>query len=406
VTYSRFGFQAATNGEYALVAAERAGDDYEVENFDALLYRRVNGAWIYQRILFSEGRDFTTDFGNFPVVIGMKGNLASAELGDPHIAIFRFDGTDWVRMGTGPGPSEDVSIDADRLLYSVGESWNGEVFEPDGVGGWKSTLLPGQLRCCDDEFWGGPVDLLGDRAILATPYTYDLEPQEIPIYQRNGDGSWQLLSKLQVPAGQFRLGAEVALHDGKAIVAGRSGGPYVWSNFFGEPDQRLQAANSYARDASTGEIAKDGDLVAVYAQDPDLGGAVINLFRPDSSGKYQHVAVLKARAGAGVTDSLEIQGNTVIAGSDGKALVFELPASLTAPQPRHETFESGNGANWTPTAGSQFQVVRPTALNGVYRNRAPRATHAPCSAIPAGSTRASRRTCGPRPSKATTAGSG
>ncbi len=186
MTYSRFGFQAATNGEYALVAAERAGDDYEVENFDALLYRRVNGAWVYQRILFSEGRDFTTDFGNFPVVIGMKGNLASAELGDPHIAIFRFDGTDWVRMGTGPGPSEDVSIDGGRLLYSVGETWNGEVFEPDGVGGWKSTLLPGQLRCCDDEFWGGPVDLLGDRAILGTPYTYDLEPQEIPIYPAGG----------------------------------------------------------------------------------------------------------------------------------------------------------------------------------------------------------------------------
>ncbi|HET9862429.1 MAG TPA: hypothetical protein VFP37_03240 [Steroidobacteraceae bacterium] len=368
VTYSRFGFQAAMNGEYALVVAERADDDFDIQNFDALLYRRVSGNWVYQRILFSEGRNFATDFSSFPVVIGMKGNLASVELGDPGIAIFRYNGTDWVRMGTGPGPSEDVSIESDRILYGVGESWNGEVLEPDGSGGWTSTFLPGQIRCCDDEFWGGPVDLLGDRAILGTPNTYDLEPQEIPIYQRNGPGNWQLLSKLQVPAGQFRLGAEVALHDGKAIVAARRSGPFVWSSFFGaEPDDRLQAANSYARDALTDEISKDGDLVAVQAFDPDLGTSVINLFRQDSSGKYQHVAVLKARNGAGVTNSFEIQGDTVVAGSDGKALVFELPASLTAPQSRHETFESGNGAHWTPTAGSQFQVVRPTALNGVYR---------------------------------------
>jgi hypothetical protein len=195
VTYSSFGYQAATNGEYALVAATRAGGNFETQTFDALLYRRINGSWIYQRILFTGVRNYNQDDRSFPVDIGMKGNLASAELGDSHIAIFRYNGTDWVRAGDGPGPSEDVAIDGDRILYGTGDSWNGTVYEPDGSGGWKSTLLAGQNRCCDDEFWGGPVDLLGDRAILGTPYPYDLEAQEIPIYQRNSDGSWQLLSK-------------------------------------------------------------------------------------------------------------------------------------------------------------------------------------------------------------------
>jgi len=366
VSYAAFGFQAGTNGEYALVAAERAGANFDVHNFDALLYRRVNGSWIYQRILFAEGRDFNEDYAPFPVVVGMKGNLASAELGDTGIAIFRYDGTDWVRAGTGPGPSEDVSFDGGRILYGVGETWNGEVLEPDGSGGWTSTFLVGQPRCCDDEFWGGPVDLLGDRAIIGTPDTYDLEPQEIPIYQRYADGSWQVYSKLQVPTGTYRLGAAVALHGDKAIVDGLSG-PYVWSNFYGEPDDRLQAANSYARGASADEIHKDGNLVAVYALDPDLNSSVINIFRPDSSGKYEHVAVLKASNGQRVSRWFEIQGNTVVAGGAGKAFVFQLPASLAAPQPRYETFESGNGANWTRSAGSQFTVVRPTTLNGVYR---------------------------------------
>jgi hypothetical protein len=366
VTYSRFGFLAATNGEYALVAAERADTNLDVQDFDALLYRRTSGGWQYVRILASEGRDFNEDYSSFPVKIGMKGNLASAELGDTRTMIFRYDGTDWVRAGTGVGPFEDVSIDGNRILYGGTVSYDGVVFEPDGSGGWTSTTLHGQGLCCDDEFWGGPVDLLGDRAILGTPQTSDFDvDQQIPIFQRQADGSWQLLSKLQVPNGLDRLFGEVALHGEKAIVDARSG-PYVWSNFYGEPDDRLQTVNSYARGAVTDQIMKDGNLVALLSFEPDLRTSVINIFRPDASGKYQHVAVLKAKNGESVSE-FEIQGNTVVAGGNGKAFVFQLPTSFTTPQPRYETFESGNGANWTPRAGSQFTVVRPTSLNGVYR---------------------------------------
>ena len=347
-------------------AAERADADSEKQDFDALLYRRTSGGWQYVRILASEGRDFNEDFSAYPVKLGMRGNLASAELGDWRTMLFRYNGTDWVPAGTGAGPSEDVSIDGDRILYAVGEYWGGRVFEPNGSGGWTITPLAGQIRCCDDEFWGGPVDLLGDRAILGTPETYLDEPQEIPIYQRQAAGSWQLLTKLQVPAGQLGLRAEVALHGEKAIVDGRSG-PYVWSNFYGEPDDRLQRASSYARGAYRDYIAKDGSLVAVLAYDPDLLTRVIDIFRPDASGKYQHVAVLKPKKNGEPLGKFEIQGNTVVASGTGKAFVFQLPASFATPQPRYENFESGNGAHWTPRAGSQFSVVRPTPLNGVYR---------------------------------------
>jgi hypothetical protein len=377
-TYSNFGFQAATNGEYALVAAERADTDFDIQDFDALLYRRTSGGWQYVRILASGRRDFNQDDRAFPVTIAMKGTLASTELGDARTRIFRYGGSDWLAAGAGEALSEGVSIDGDRILYGVNGSWAGRVFEPNGSGGWTTTRLDGQPRCCDDEFWGGPVDLLGDHAILGTPYTFDLEPQEIPIYQRLATGSWQLLSKLQVPSGQFSLGAEVALHGGKAIVEGRSG-PYVWSSWYGaEPDDRLQAANSYAQGADTSKIAKDGNLVAINSYDPDLRIGVINIFRPDASGKYEHIAVLKAKNAESIASgwlvsrsfipgSFGIQGNTVVAHGLGKAFVFELPASFTTPQPRYETFESGNGANWTPRPGSQFSVVRPTSSNGVYR---------------------------------------
>ena len=36
ITYASFGFQSASNGEFALVAAERAGANLEKQDFDAL----------------------------------------------------------------------------------------------------------------------------------------------------------------------------------------------------------------------------------------------------------------------------------------------------------------------------------------------------------------------------------
>jgi hypothetical protein len=367
ISYVRFGYQAATNGRYALVVGERADTDPETTTYDALLYARDSGnAWRYVRILASGGWNENDDTVH-PVDIGMKGDLASAEMSNTGTKIFRFDGSDWVPAGSGTNPSEDVAIEGDSILYGGSDGWNGQVFEPNGSGGWKVTRLQGQPRDGDDEFWGGPVDLRFGRAILGTPNTSFMdEPQEIPIYQRAADGSWPLLTKLQVPAGQRGLGAEVALHLNRAIVDGLSGA-YVWSDVFGEPDDRIQAVNQYAIGANIYEMDEDIDLLAANSWDPDLNAEVVNVFQPDANGKYQHVALLKAKNGQTLTTSFEIQGNTVVAGGTGKAYVFMLPTSYGAPQPKYETFESGNGANWTPRAGSQFAVVRPTPLNGVYR---------------------------------------
>jgi hypothetical protein len=367
-TYVNFGFVVGTNGEYALsVGAHPTVSGYIGQTFDALLYRRINGSWVFQRILL-RGSRLDSDWSYFPVLIGMKGTLASVVLGEEARAtIFRFNGVDWVTAGTGAHLHDDVSIDGERILYGV-EGWNGHLFEPNGTGGWTSYSLRGQPRCCDDEFWGGPVDLLGDRAILATPYTWLDEPQEIPIYQRYEGAGWNLRTKLQVPAGLFRLGGEVALHGENALVTARSG-PYVWnsSNNFTTPTDRLQAVNAYARNADTITFAKDGNLLLASAFDPDLGFNVINVFRPDDSGRYEHVAMLKLKAGAGLNGNLEVDGNTVIAGSNGSAYIFDLPASLTAPESRHENFESDYGTNWTPGPGSRFTVVRPSAVNRVFR---------------------------------------
>jgi len=368
--YERFGTQVGTNGDFALVLGVQPPppDTVSTRTFDALLYRRISGNWVFQRLL-AQGTTSEDDYSSFPTIIGMKDNLASTILGGRSARIFYFNGIDWINQDQAVGFHEDVSIDGSRVLYGVGEAWNGRVFERSADGVWTSTPLPGQIRCCDDEFWGGPVDLLGERAILGTPDTYDLEPQEIPIYQRYGTSGWQLRTKIQVPEGEFRLGGEVALHGENAIVAARASGPYIWnsSNNFTVPTGRLQTGNAYASGASTYSFAKQGNLLLASGRDPDLNMVVINVFRPDAAGHYQHVAILKPKGGQALNGNFEIDSNIVIAGSNTRAVVFTLPASLTPPTPRYDRFEGGNGGNWTPSAGSQFTVVRPTRINGVYR---------------------------------------
>ena len=271
--YEQFGTQVGTNGDFALVLGVQpeAPDVFGEQTFDALLYRRISGNWVFQRLL-AQGTTSEDDYSAFPTVIGMKDNLASTVLRGRSARIFYFNGTDWINQNQPVGFHEDVAIDGERILYGVGEPWNGRLYEPNGTGGWTSYLLQGQPRCCDDEYWGGPVDLLGDRAILATPDTYDLEPQEIPIYQRYEGAGWLLRTKLQVPAGVFRLGGEVALHGENAIVpapaARTSGTAATISRSHGSAagGERLCARRQHD------QVRERGQPAAGQCRDPDLNG--------------------------------------------------------------------------------------------------------------------------------------
>jgi len=138
ITYTEFGSRAVSNGQYALVVGRRATADFNVWDYDALLYRRTSSGWQFVRILASGGYYAGSDETFHPVVVGMTGDLASVELTNSgSTRIFRFNGTDWVPAGAGTRPSEDVSIDGDRILYGGSYGWDGEVYEPDGSGGWK-----------------------------------------------------------------------------------------------------------------------------------------------------------------------------------------------------------------------------------------------------------------------------
>ena len=101
VTYRQFGFDVASNGQYALVVGLHSEGGFESYVYDALLYRRTSSGWQYVRILASGEYNANADDTYHPVVVGMKDNLASVELSNSGgTRIFRFNGTDWAPAGT------------------------------------------------------------------------------------------------------------------------------------------------------------------------------------------------------------------------------------------------------------------------------------------------------------------
>jgi hypothetical protein len=358
----------ATNGEYALISGFKDESlSSGLLDYYALLYRRINGQWTFQRTLTEFHKYY--DSYSYPVKFAMKGNQAAIALSGG-FGVWELTGAGWTDTGFRSDLTEDLETDGTKVLAGVGEGlWNGRAVERASNGTWTSTFLQGQPRGNDDEFWGGPVDLDGNYAILGTPYTFDLEPQEIPIYRRAAVGQWQLQTKLQVPQDTHRLLGPVALLGDDAIVAGLDGA-YYWRFLTSyQPAGRLRSLDAQNVGQEIRIIEKNGGLVFMRERDFDLNVHVINVYRPPASGTgdYEYIAKLVARSGASL-GGFDVSGNAVLAGdTTGSAVhVFSLPASFTTPTPRYEDFQTGSGANWTPGAGAQYAVAT-VGVNRVFR---------------------------------------
>jgi hypothetical protein len=357
--YPLIGQQVATNGEYALVSGYREDSNGEVFHHAALLFRRVNGAWQFDHVV--DRFDYYYDSYFYPVRMAMKGNLAAYEIANG-VRVLELTAGGWTPTATDVdgGLADDLETDGIRVLAGVG-GWDGKVLERNASGTWTSQQLQGQPRGSDDEFWGGPVDIKGNYAVLGTPYTSGLgERQEIPIYER-GSAGWQLLEKIQVPQEIYALGADVAIGAGTVTVDYPTG-PYVFDiGYLNDGWGRIQAVDAFAlRGNDESLLEKNGDYTFVLKKSPDLG-SVIQVFRAHAgvSGLYDHLATLVTKNGAVLGRSFDVAGSTVIAAGNGLVHVWELPETIPVPPaPVHDDFESGNAASWTQGSGAQFAVTQ------------------------------------------------
>jgi len=374
--YVQFGREVAISGDYALALGSRDVPTNGSEDFhrSALLYRRVDGRWQFQQVLQTSVRN--NDGYYYPSKFAMQGDLAVVEL-DGTTQSFRRGASGWQPAGQVGYQTEDIEIAGQNVILSTGDcSWSAYAAEPNGAGGWTRTYLPGRPRDCDDEYWGGPVDIDGNRVILGNGNTQDLEWQLVQIFERQAPGSWSQIGAIPSPFAYDEFTGEVALRGDDAIVDSYYGA-YVYrlSNLY-QSVSRIQAPDVYLQ-SRVGtywylrKLEKSGDLVFVREFSYDRGSPVINVFRAITAapGTYEHVAVLAPRGGGPVypvINSFDVSGNFVIASGAETAYVFELPASLRPPAARQDDFESSKAASWRPNAGSQFSVVT-SGTNHIYR---------------------------------------
>ncbi len=377
--FPEFAAAVAVDGDFALVSAHRdipptSEAPFPERDFSALLFRRSASGWSYVRTLLTERHN---EFDLFPYGIAMRDGIAAIATKVMHI--YERGGDEWqaaASLASDPGP--DVEVNAGRILRGgTTGTWAGELFERDAASGtWQLThKLWGEFRGGDDEFSGGPVDLSGAYAAIASPNSDEpaVRTPSIAVYQQTGP-SWGAVDNIVPPEGTDPYGPEsfgweVAMRGTDVVVSGsvRTGS---WL-FRPDPggagwvDQgRLQPLNGFMGGGPAFSIKKSDNFVLQRSLDPDRDVAVINVFAPDTNNAYQHVAVLRAGHGDSLGD-FAISGRRVLASCGGQVCEFELPASLRTPPPRQHTFILP-ADDFSTSPGSAFAVANGT-IGRVFR---------------------------------------
>ena len=372
-TLTYFGGDVALDGSSAIVTGstfvpepDTSAQGYYL--YAALLFERASdGRWRYVRKLVEEADDPDFEVG---IQVGMDNGVAAVSLKPMYV--FERTASGWVSAPTNLEESPegtDLEVDAGSILASSGTcTWDAIVARKAASGSWLTDgQMQGVWRGCDDEFRGGDADISGNRAIV---FNYPPEdplglPSAARIYERAGAGSWPLVAELQDP-GISGFGPYVALKNEIALVSGSpEGGTHVYQRSGINDWNRgvpIRAADSFMLGAPRRVEFRDGFVLQPQRR-PDLDADVINVYQPQTGGKFRHVAQLVASDGASLGPRVDISGRTVIAGSAERAYVFELPSSLTQPALIQDTFQDGTATRWAAQPNSQFAV----ATNGAVR---------------------------------------
>lgn len=374
--YDGFATDVAIDGDYAVVTAGRSVPELDESFQTAFLFQRSGTRWLPLRRLEEYLQD---PFFRIPAAVAMQNGLAVVQAAQTDFWELTANG--WQRAPAElerDGPGRYLAIDGGRVISGDGTgAWNGRVFEKL-AGTWRtSTVLLGKPRFDggDDEFRGGAADISGDWAVVQQQDGPDSRSPEAFIFHDFGDGAGFdpiPYGGALPPEGATFFGNEVAIRWPDVFVSGSNeSGTYVFREL---PAQgfhlatRIQAIDSFMGSGPAGAFAKSSQFLLQHARSHDRGADVINVFRRRSDETYEHVAVLAARNGESLGRSIAISGRRVLVGANGNGLVhyFIIPLELTPPARIHDTFASGDGTGWTPSAGSAFGTA-PRGVSRVYR---------------------------------------
>lgn len=367
-TYTSFGNLVAIDGDWAIITGEKIddpNDEFSAVTQTAYLYRRVNARWVLQRELVEvqSSVGYTSRAG-----LAMREGIAVVRLGGVHI--FELSGGDYVARNESilsGGIGSDIDISNRRILLGSGDcAWNGVILEFSSANNrWEEvTTLPGQPKDgCDDEFYGGPVEISGDLAWVANA----------GVFLRSGGTTWNLVPGWSLPPAQLSSG-DTALSGTNVFRSGsgRHGTHVLNRDASGawQVEDRLRIVNGMYSGGNAWEIGTEGDFLFTANYD-ELFELVVNVFQRRSNGRYGHAGKVIPRAGEGASFwGFASSGRRLLLSNGSGAVGYlEVPATLATPAVRHSTFNA-DAAGWTAVSG-QFATAPAQAGSGnpgrVYR---------------------------------------
>ncbi len=376
LSYEGFAQRVAVDGEYAIATASHFDPVTGQNLLTAFLFHHEGNGWkSVQRL------QQYPDKPDFPIPLGVAMRKGIAVVQTSNTDVWQLTATGWVRQPsqiTQEAPGPYLAIDAGHIISgdAVGQ-WDANIFEKASCGKWlNSGHLIGKVRAegSDDSFRGGQVDISGDWAIVHQASGQDDPTPETFVYHNDGGTSgWFPMpyGSAREPDGVKQFGPAVALDWPDLLVSGDdTTGGFVFREIpamgFHEAT-RFQALDSFMGSGHSVALAHDGNLLLQQAFSYDRGVDVVDVFEREPDATYRHVAVLAAKHGESLGDSIAISGRHVLVGGNANGLVyvFELPASFSTPADIQDTFTTGNGDGWSLSAGSAF-VTAPHGATRVF----------------------------------------
>jgi hypothetical protein len=337
------------------------------------LFERTSATapWVYVRPLLDTG-PVLPELSE-AVTMALQGNVAAIVWGTLYVHERSATGWNLTASLNGATRSSDVEIDAGTIVLS-GRSCQWRSYRKNSTGQWRPLVNYGPLTDCsivDQE-----VDISGTRIILANPRAGSIGvqfPSNVKVFDGlNTVSPTFTITSPVMPDSAF--GSRVAVA-GDSILA--TDDQFIGVHAFAGSTTTgwnhaatLAPADTYVT-GGTPSIEMKGGLIAIgHPIDPQrLGSGSVEVQRRNADGTFTEIARLLG-SDAQYLDLLgtyvQIDGRTIAAAARKAVYFFDLPTDLSLPPRIHETFNSGNAANWTTNAGSNFSVVT-SGPSRVYR---------------------------------------
>ena len=284
---ARAGFSVAVDGDLAVLGAPFASGAAALSGA-VYLFERGPGGWLPAGVLTASDGQGGDGFGNELALEGDRLLVGAVWRDGPGVdsgAVYLFErsGGTWGETGkllpADHGPQDwfgrTVALDGDRAL--VGASLKADpafatgaayVFEWS-AGQWTETAKLSASDGAGDDFFGGAIDLDGDRILIGAHGDDDLASESGGAYVFDlVGGQWVETVKLIAADGKTNddLGVEVALEGDVALLAS-----------FGDDDGAADGGSVYVFERGPGGWAETAELLASDASADDGFGSGLDL---------------------------------------------------------------------------------------------------------------------------------